>query len=437
MFAMAATDGAGLSAEAASDGSRGDNRRQRRRAIPGPSTAMRNVAIFMLAFQQFLALTLIASVIPVVLRAEGVSLDLIGLFSAAMFAFTVNFLWAPVVDRYSLGPLGLRRSWLLATQVASALVVAAMALLDPARDEVPLFVAGIALALVIATQRIATLGYAADVLAPAERGFGTALMGCGGAISNAVGAAACLALVSAIGWQLAILGFAAFLGALAFTVMGIPEPPRAPISQVVKASGHVMLGTARLWGVAGLLAPAAFGIAIAYAMALPRLVDAGIPLVDVGWIGGLANMAAFLAFAPLAGWAVTLTAPERAVKVTATVLAAALLLVTTVSTGLSAGHAAIVTLPAVFAAIAVQHVAFSTWLLALARRGHEASDVTFLMAVLSAVALAGFAASGRVAESFGYHATLLCAVAGYGISAILLLVARRRRGHVIRPALGP
>ncbi len=83
--------------------------------IPGPSTAMRNIAIFMLAFQQFLALTLIASVIPVVLRAKGVNLDLIGLFGAAMFAFTVNFLWAPVVDRYSLGPLGLRRSWLLAT----------------------------------------------------------------------------------------------------------------------------------------------------------------------------------------------------------------------------------------------------------------------------------------------------------------------------------
>lgn len=398
---------------------------------------MRNIAIFTLAFQQFLALTLIASVIPVVLRAEGVSLDLIGLFSAAMFAFTVNFLWAPLVDRYSLGRLGLRRSWLLATQVASALIVAAMAMLDPARDGMPLFAASIALALVIATQRIATLGYAADVLAPAERGFGTALMGCGGAISNAVGAAACLALVSALGWQLAILCFAVFLGALAFTVMGIPEPQRAPISQVVKASGRVMLGTARLWGVAGLLAPAAFGIAIAYAMALPRLVDAGIALVDVGWIGGLANMAAFLAFAPLAGWAVARTTPERAVKITAMVLAAMLLLVTAISTGLSAGQAAIVILPAVFAAIAVQHVAFSTWFLSLARRGHEASDVTFLMAVLSAIALAGFAASGSLAERFGYDATLLCAVAGYAISAILLLVAGRSRAPAIRPALDP
>ncbi len=170
-------------------------------------------------------------------------------------------------------------------------------------------------------------------------------------------------------------------------------------------------------------------------MALPRLADAGIALVDVGWIGGLANMAAFLAFAPLAGWAVARTAPERAVKVTASVLAAALLLVTTVSTGLSAGHAAIVTLSAVFAAIAVQHVAFSTWFLALARRGHEASDVTLLMAVLSAVALAGFAASGSVAERFGYDAALLCAVAGYGVSATLLLLTARVRGHVARPAL--
>ena len=125
---------------------------------------MRFAIIALLACQHYLAISLIYAAIPVVLRQNGVPLELIGLFGVVFFAFTVNFLWAPVVDRYPLTRLGRRRSWLVAMQVSSAAAIAAAAILDPGRDFVAVLAVGIVLATLAATQRIATLGYAATLL---------------------------------------------------------------------------------------------------------------------------------------------------------------------------------------------------------------------------------------------------------------------------------
>lgn len=383
---------------------------------------MRHIAIFALAFQQYLALALISAVIPVVLRVDGTSLEVVGLFSAAMFAFTINFLWAPLVDRHGpgwMGRLGLRRSWLLVTQIGSALVVASMGVMNPALHVGGLFVAGVVLALVVATQRIATLGYVADVLAPSERATGAAVMGCGAAIANAGGGAACLALVAALGWQPAVLIFAAGLFILGIALLRLPEPARTappPSGSTLR----IMAGTPELWRVACAVAPAAFGIAMAYAMAMPRLVDAGFEMADVGLLGAVANVLAFLMLAPLAGLVVGQMPPRRAVPGSCLLLFVLLALASGAGEFTGVQVASVSALVVAMGALAIQHVAFTSWFLALARPGHAASDVTFLTAMVAAVALAGFALSGPVAEHLGYGATLLCAAAGYGLSAILI-----------------
>ncbi|MGL3104950.1 hypothetical protein [Bradyrhizobium sp. BR 1432] len=79
------------------------------------SRYMPRIGMVALASQQYLAIAFIYSTIPVILRGNGASLELVGLYSTAFVAFTVNFLWAPVVDRWSLNSLGLRRSWILVT----------------------------------------------------------------------------------------------------------------------------------------------------------------------------------------------------------------------------------------------------------------------------------------------------------------------------------
>lgn len=395
------------------------------------SGRMRFPVIVVLACQQYLAIALIYAAVPVILRANGAGLELVGLFSTVFFAFTVNFLWAPVVDRRSLGRLGLRRSWILATQAATAIVMAVLALLDPAADFVPVFAVCVALATLAATQRIATLGYVAEALGPAERAFGSALFGWGAAIGNAIGGAACLQLIEAVGWRPALLGFALLLLVFAACIPAIPEPtgrrddPAVPPS---RASVLGMLCSTRLWGTAVMIAPGVFGVAVAFAMVSPRLVDLGFAMSEIGLIGALANIATFTVIAPLTGVAVSRMPPRRGVVLACAVLAACFILLSAGDAAIGNQGGAIAAVGLVFAALAVQHVAFTTWFLALARPGEAATDVTFLTSAMSALAIAGFAASGFIAATFGYGMTLMLAGAGYALTALLVALRRAPQG---------
>lgn len=389
--------------------------------------------IVVLACQQYLAIALIYAAVPVILRAHGAGLELVGLFSTVFFAFTINFLWAPVVDRYSLGPLGLRWSWILATQIASAIAVGGLAILDPAADFVPVFVVSVALATLAATQRIATLGYVAEALGSTERPFGAALVGWGAAVGNVIGGAACLQLIDAVGWKPALLGFALLLAAFAIGIGAIPEPaiPRARVAAAsLSASLPRLLRNGRLWAALFRISPAVFGVAVAFAMVSPRLVDLGFAASDIGLIAGLANVAAFSLVGPLTSAVVSRTTPRRGVTLVCAVLAIGFVLLMVGTGAAGSANTAIAAVGLVFGALAAQHVAFTSWFLALARPGEAATDVTFLASGMSALALAGFAASGFIATAFGYDMTLALAGGGYALTAILLALPSASRADV-------
>ena len=71
------------------------------------------------------------------LSEGGVSLALIGLTANIGLAYSLKFLWAPVLDNAAppgpLRRLGRRRGWLAAIQPALAAAAALLALSDPAR----------------------------------------------------------------------------------------------------------------------------------------------------------------------------------------------------------------------------------------------------------------------------------------------------------------
>lgn len=67
-------------------------------------------------FSSGLPLFILISLLPAWLRSEGTSLKAIGLLAVILFPYTWKFLWAPLLDRYTL-PLGRRRGWILLTQL--------------------------------------------------------------------------------------------------------------------------------------------------------------------------------------------------------------------------------------------------------------------------------------------------------------------------------
>ncbi|MDG1156992.1 MAG: MFS transporter, partial [Litorivicinaceae bacterium] len=68
---------------------------------------------------------LIASALSAWLKDAGVSRTEIGLVGIAYGIYAFNFLWAPLIDRVnipSITRIGQRKSWILLTQVAMALL---------------------------------------------------------------------------------------------------------------------------------------------------------------------------------------------------------------------------------------------------------------------------------------------------------------------------
>ncbi|WP_241053894.1 MFS transporter [Achromobacter xylosoxidans] len=377
---------------------------------------MRYAVLALLSCQQYLAIAFLYAAVPAVLRQQGAPLPVIGLFGLVFFAFTVNFLWAPLVDRYPLTRLGRRRSWILLMQGLAAAVTASIALLDPGRHVAALLAASLLLATLAATQRIATLGYAADSLRPAQRAYGAAVMGWGMSVGNALGGAAGLYLIEAIGWRDALLSGAALMALLACLAPLLPEPAaHGPGNRAARGAWW----QPGMWRAIAIIAPATFGVALAFPMAAPWLVDLGLPLPRVGLVIAAATVLAFSLAGPLAGIGLRRLPAPRAVLASTLLLTPPFGLLAAADGLLATRLWTLLSVFAIFAALAVQNVAFNAYFYSLARPGRAATDVTFLAAMMSVAAMAGFGASGFVAAAWGYGATLAAAAAGYGITALL------------------
>src|SRR5689334_14381856 len=89
-----------------------------------------------LGFSSGLPLLLVFGTLSVRLREAGVPVTTIGLFSWLALAYSLKFVWSPIVDAFDIpwlaSRLGRRRAWMIGCQllVAAALVGAGLA--DPA-----------------------------------------------------------------------------------------------------------------------------------------------------------------------------------------------------------------------------------------------------------------------------------------------------------------
>ena len=80
--------------------------------------------LLVLGFASGLPLALTSGALQAWATVENVSLQSIGFLTLIGSAYTLKFLWAPLVDRYSLPWLGRRRGWVLLTQLLLALTIA-------------------------------------------------------------------------------------------------------------------------------------------------------------------------------------------------------------------------------------------------------------------------------------------------------------------------
>src|SRR5579862_5378722 len=90
--------------------------------------------MLLLGFSSGLPFLLVGNTFGYWLRDEGTALTTIGFISWVGIAYSLQFLWAPLVDRWDvpvLGVLGRRRGWMVLAQLLVAAGLVAMAMTGP------------------------------------------------------------------------------------------------------------------------------------------------------------------------------------------------------------------------------------------------------------------------------------------------------------------
>ncbi|MEZ5896161.1 MAG: AmpG family muropeptide MFS transporter [Parvularculaceae bacterium] len=208
----------------------------------------RGLVMLIFGFSSGLPFYLIFQTLSIWLREEGVSRSEIGLFAWVGFAFTIKFLWAPILDRVPVPiiekSVGRRRAWMAVAQIGVAAALLAMSFADPGANLLYVAIVAVLIAFTAATQDIAVDAWRIEAAPNSEQGMMAAMYQYGYRVGILTAGTAALIIADQISWPFAYQSMAALMLVGFFTALfgpkveaGVYQPPeRLPPLQALRAS---------------------------------------------------------------------------------------------------------------------------------------------------------------------------------------------------------
>jgi PAT family beta-lactamase induction signal transducer AmpG len=374
------------------------------------------------------------------LSEGGVSLAVIGLTANIALAYSLKFLWAPVLDNAPppgpLRKLGRRRGWLAAVQPALAAAAALLALSDPAHLPFLSLTLAALVAFLSASQDIVVDAWRIETYPSDRQGAAMAAYIWGYRVALLIATTGVISVVSAIGWHFALVGIAALIGCGLFVTLLAPEPTpaerRVAMAGIAARLAHAIIEPLRDFltrrGAVLILAFVALfklGEAMAGIMTAPFYRALGFSreaIAATGWF----SLGGTLAGIALGGWLVARIGTGRALLRTgwAQTLAMAMYLVLAVSAG--EHHVLYGTVTTEAFAQGMADAAFITYLSGLCSRAFTATHYA-LLSSLAAIAIHTIGGvSGVLATRLGWIGFYaLCMFAALPSMALMLVLLRR------------
>ena len=396
-------------------------------------TSRRMAVMLLLGFSSGLPLALTTGTLQAWATVEGLDIKTIGFLTLVGSAYTLKFLWAPLMDRFAPPLLGRRRGWILVTQLLLVAGIAVMGALSPAHALPALAAMAVVVAFLSASQDIAFDAYRTDLLGARERGAGAAVSVLGYRLAMLVSGGLALVLAdSFIGWRATYTLMASLMLVGAVAAFWAPEPEapvQAPRTLQEAVTGPLREFLSREGAVAVLVLIVLYKLGDAFAGSLTTaflIRGVGFSASEVGAINKILGLVATIVGA-LAGGALMARLS----------LYGALMLFGILQAVTNLGFWLLAVTPKAYASMAMVvglenlcggmgTAAFVAFLMTLCKVRYSATQFALLsaLAAIGRTYLAG-PLSGPMVESLGWPAFFLCTVVIALPGLVLLRLARR------------
>jgi PAT family beta-lactamase induction signal transducer AmpG len=182
------------------------------------------IVTLLMGFSCGLPLLLTITVLQAWMKEEGVDLTVIGLMALVGLPYTLKFLWAPFLDRYTLPFLGRRRGWLLTAQIFLIFSIAGLGLTDPGGHPWMVAFAALLVTFFSASQDIVVDAYRREDLPDEELGLGSSLYINGYRVGMLLASGGGLILADHVSFSTVYLIMAACMLPGVLTTFFAPEP---------------------------------------------------------------------------------------------------------------------------------------------------------------------------------------------------------------------
>ena len=369
------------------------------------------------------------------LSEGGTSLAAIGFTASIGLAYSLKFLWSPVLDQVVPSRFGLRRGWLLLIQPGLILACLALAFSDPVAAPVPLVAAAVLIAFLSASQDVVIDAWRIETFPERSQGIALAAYIWGYRAALLVSGAGAIKLVDWLGWRGSLCCMAGLMGVGVAATLAAREP--AVVRTAVRGfAARLRLSVidpfADFLSRPGALPILAFvmlfklGEALAHTMAVPFYRDLGFVRADVAYATGVPGLVASLLGAAAGGWLVVRIGTGRALVGTGFVQMASMGLYFALA--VSAGDFRILLAKIMLEnfAEAMADAAFITYLSSLCSTRFTATQYALLSSLASVGLRTLGGLSGVIAGAMGwvefYAVTILAA-----LPAMLLMLYLLRR----------
>lgn len=404
------------------------------------------VLLFSLYWAQGLPVGFMSHALPVILRAQGVSLTHIGGFGLLMAPWAIKVLWAPWVDRYGSQAFGHYRTWIIPTQILTVTILIVLSFLPIQSLNHPQYLLAFFIALLCmnsvgATQDIATDGLAVNILKGNQQHVGNMFQVIGSRLGFIVGGGAILWALDFLNWQSTFLVLAIIVLLNTLPILFYREPihqnmadlklldqtslnqNKIKISRSIRQYLQYFFQSKRMWAWLLVLCSIKVTDGLSGPILKPLLVDLGLSLSQIGVYITMLGAFAALVGAGLAG--IVLKYMQRSL---------ALILFSILKLGSLVGFMWLASLytrqqPIALGLIylinaledmfsAMLLVVILTLVMQYSRKQHAGTDFTFQVSLMAMVSGVLYTLSGIVGDALGYQYYLMAIVI---IGAVLLL----------------